>query len=87
MTDDVSVVFPAGHDSQLSEPSAKFVRPASQSVHSAAPAWLNLPMMHSEQLVAPSMEACLPASQESHHCETRGAESAGRTRSDAVFLR
>ena len=58
-------VLPAGHDSQLSDPSAKVVRPASHAVQPPAPAWLNVPMPQLTQRVEPRATAArLPASHE-----------------------
>ena len=58
-------VLPAGHVSQLSDPSAKVVRPASHAVQPPAPAWLNVPVPQLTQRVEPRAAAVyLPASHE-----------------------
>ena len=62
---DVTVVLPGGHDSQLSDPSTKFVRPASQAEQSGAPAWLKRATAQSSHRVDPAAAARVPASQDS----------------------
>ena len=65
VTFEMPEVLPAGHDSQLSDPSAKVVRPASHAVQPPAPAWLNVPMPQLTQRVeARATAARLPASHE-----------------------
>ena len=66
VTFEMPEVVPAGHVSQLSDPSAKVVRPASHAVQPPAPAWLNVPVPQLTQRVEPRATAArLPASHES----------------------